>query len=137
MYVFMQVIFYTGLKCTCKFLIIVVIIVVTYRRALRLYVMLHFRSESPSDISESERQTLKVLQEVFLCLNYAHSAVNFLLYVSCGSNFRRSLHQLVTSQVKHLVEWQRRRRRRWWWWWCIGRGGGSSNSGSGGEVASV
>ncbi|KAK3872772.1 hypothetical protein Pcinc_022167 [Petrolisthes cinctipes] len=91
-------------------------------RALRLYVMLHFRSESPGSITEKEKKTLLLLQHVFLCLHYTHSAVNFLLYVLCGSNFRRSLHQLVvSSQIKHIAELGRR-------WWGMGRG---VDSGSG------
>ncbi|KAK4294119.1 hypothetical protein Pmani_033229 [Petrolisthes manimaculis] len=89
-------------------------------RALRLYVMVHFRSESPGSITKKEKNTLLLLQHVFLCLHYAHSAVNFLLYVLCGSNFRRSLHQLVSSQVKHIAELGRR-------WWGMGRGVGGSS----------
>ncbi|KAK8379613.1 hypothetical protein O3P69_019519 [Scylla paramamosain] len=72
------------------------------RHVVKMYVLLHYQAEAPTDDAMQETQALIPLQEVFECLHYSHTSVNFLLYILCGATFR----QLVAARLRQVVCWR-------------------------------
>ncbi|XP_045139298.1 uncharacterized protein LOC123520774 [Portunus trituberculatus] len=58
-----------------------------------------FKDNTRKKAALQETQTLIPLQEVFECLHYTHTSVNFLLYILCGASFR----QLVAARLRQVL----------------------------------